>query len=301
MTDASELVASRPFEKKVAKKRKPASADRGALASETVTPKSLPGSQTLIRGLDVLEAVASGATNLAALAEALDLNRSTTHRLAATLVGRRYLSFAPRVGYALGPKLLELGFQAHTQLSLARVARDHIEALAATTGDTVHLGVLDGRRALYLDKISGSRRVEISSRVGERQPLRSTGLGKALIMDETETRWRELYEYENSEGKPYEVSLNVWLHRMHDYVRAGCALDLEENEDRIRCVAAPVRDTSDAIVGAVSVSSAAQYMSDARMQDLAEEVRTTARMISVDLGWRIDSETILQRATAKPR
>src|SRR3954465_7234480 len=67
-----------------------------------IAMKGLAGSQTLIRGLDVLEAVASGATNLAALAEALDLNRSTTHRLAATLVGRRYLSFTPRVGYALG-------------------------------------------------------------------------------------------------------------------------------------------------------------------------------------------------------
>ena len=53
----------------------------------------------------------------AALAETLKLNRSTTHRLAGTLVGRRYLSFAPRVGYSLGPKLLELGFQARAQMS----------------------------------------------------------------------------------------------------------------------------------------------------------------------------------------
>ena len=181
--------------------------------------KGLSGSQTLIRGLDVLEAVAGGATNLAALAEALDLNRSTTHRLAATLVGRRYLSFTPRVGYALGPKLLELGFKARAQMSLPRVSREHMETLAAGTGDTVHLGILDGSRALYLDKIPGSRRVEISSRIGERQPLRSTGLGKALILDESEARWRELYEYEDREGKRYDVSLGDWLDRMRDYAR----------------------------------------------------------------------------------
>ena len=146
-------------------------------------PKALAGSQTLVRGLDVLDAVAQGATNLAILADTLKLNRSTTHRLAATLVEQRYLSFTPRVGYALGPKLLELGYMARDQLSFPRIARDHIETLAANTGDTVHLGVLDGTRALYLDKIPGSRRVEIRSRIGDRHPLRSTGLGKALILD----------------------------------------------------------------------------------------------------------------------
>jgi DNA-binding IclR family transcriptional regulator len=282
--------------KTVAKKRSSVAAGRYGADTGTPSPiKGLPGSQTVIRGLDVLEAVAAGATYLAALAEALGLNRSTTHRLAGTLVARRYLSFAPRVGYALGPKLLELGFQARAQMSLSRVAREHIEVLAAATGDTVHLGILDGQRAFYLDKIAGSRRVEISSRIGERQPLRSTGLGKALILDEPETRWRELYAYENREGKRYDVPLREWLRRMHDYAKAGCALDLEENEDRIRCVAAPIRDATNNIVGAISVSSAAQYMNDTRMETLADDVRNTARMISLDMGWRDDNQRDLQR------
>ena len=283
MSDSSEAPSRVPLSPRASKKRK-----ETAVNGEVAPAKGLAGSQTLVRGLDVLEAVAAGATNLAALAEALELNRSTTHRLAGTLVGRRYLSFVPRVGYALGPKLLELGFQARAQMSLSRVAREHIEALAAATGDTVHLGVLDGSRAFYLDKISGSRRVEISSRIGERQPLRSTGLGKALILDHSEARWRELYEYENSEERPYSVSLATWLRRMNQYAKAGYALDLEENEDRIRCVAVPVRDATNDIVGAISVSSAAQYMDDARMQVLVDEVRGTARLISLDMGWRDD-------------
>ena len=293
MRDTSEGATPPASGKSSSKTRK-----KGASAAQSApAQKGLAGSQTLVRGLDVLEAVAAGATNLAALAEALDLNRSTTHRLAGTLVGRRYLSFVPRVGYALGPKLLELGFQARAQMSLSRVAREHIEALAAATGDTVHLGVLDGTRAFYLDKISGSRRVEISSRIGERQPLRSTGLGKALILDQSEARWRELYEHEDGEEKSYSVSLATWLRRMHQYAKAGHALDLEENEDRIRCVAAPVRDATNDIVGAISVSSAAQYMDDARMQVLVEEVRNTARMISLDMGWR-DNGLGLKRASA---
>jgi DNA-binding IclR family transcriptional regulator len=288
MTDPSESPADTALLNKDSSEKQNGTADGG-----TITPiKSLSGSQTLIRGLDVLEAVAAGATNLAALCERLDLNRSTMHRLATTLVAQRYLSFAPRIGYALGPKLLELGFQAREQMSLQRVAREPIEALAASTGDTVHLGIMDGSRAFYLDKISGGRRVEISSRIGERQPLRSTGLGKALILDEPEARWRELYEYEDREGKYYEVSLDVWLGRMRDYAKAGYTLDLEENEDRIRCVAAPVRDAAGQIVGAISVSSAAQYMDDDRMQAMAKEVRNTARTISLNLGWREDHQAV---------
>jgi DNA-binding IclR family transcriptional regulator len=151
------------------------------------------------------------------------------------------------------------------------------------------LGVLDDTRALYLDKIAGSRRVEIRSRIGDRHPLRSTGLGKALILDLNEARWRELYEIENREGRFYNVSLTAWLRRMRDYAKAGYALDLEENEDRIRCVAAPVRDATREIVGAISLSSAAQYMDDDRMKALVEEVRATALAISRDLGWRASS------------
>src|SRR5215469_7430859 len=119
------------------------------------------GSQTLVRGLEVLEAVASGVNNLNVLAAVVKLNRSTAHRLASTLVERRYLTFAPRYGYGLGPKALEIGYQARIQLTIPRVAREHLEALAAQTGDTVHLGILDGNRALYLDKIAGRRRIDI--------------------------------------------------------------------------------------------------------------------------------------------
>jgi DNA-binding IclR family transcriptional regulator len=247
-----------------------------------VEPRSPSGSQTLLRGLDVLEAVANGPVSLPELAAALDLTRSTTHRLAAALVERRYLNFVPREGYSLGPKLLELGFHAQQQKDLSRVARPYLESLAAATEDTVHLGVLDKDRALYLDKIPGRRRIEISSRVGERQPLRSTGLGKALILDEQEVRWAELYD---GEPGPCSVQRDEWLGRMRNYAQEGHAFDLEENEDRIRCVAAPIRDVSGRIVGAISLSSAAQYMDDERMGAVVSDVRGTAEAISRELGW----------------
>jgi DNA-binding IclR family transcriptional regulator len=248
--------------------------------------RGLAGTQTLARGLDILSAVADGVSSLADVADALKLSRSTVHRLAATLVEHRYLNFTPRLGYTLGPKLLELGFLAGRQMSLPRLAREHLESLAASTGDTVHLAVLDGMKALYLDKIPGRRRVEISSRIGERQPLRSTGIGKALILDIAESRWRELYEYEDREGYRYNVDFSLWLKRMRDYAQNGYTFDLEENEDRIRCVAAPIRDAGGAIAGAISVSSAAQYMDEERMHRLTVEVKEAAQAISRDLGWR---------------
>ena len=96
---------------------------------------------------------------------------------------------------------------------------------------------------------------------------------------------REFYRSENGIGQPYEVAEGTWMRRMRDYAKNGYAFDLEENEDRIRCVAAPIRDATGGIKACISVSSAAQYMNDERMQVLAGQVRWTAEQISRELGW----------------
>jgi DNA-binding IclR family transcriptional regulator len=246
--------------------------------------RSTSGSQTLLRGLDVVEAVVDGPMPLAELSARLGLARTTTHRLASALVDREYLVFRMREGYSLGPKLLELGYRAKQQLPLARVAAPFLEQLARTTEDTVHLGVVDGTWALYLDKIEGRRRVVIGSRIGDRHPIAITGLGKALVLDDSEDRWREIFQANVPEPQARQ-QLAVWLERMRGYARSGYAFDLEENEDQIRCVAAPIRDASNAIVAAISVASAAQYMDDARMHALIPLVRETTFQISRQLGW----------------
>lgn len=256
--------------------------------SDTGEEKSkAQGSQTLLRGLDMLDKVIDGPVRLAELSARMELTRSTTHRLANALVDRGFLTFLPREGYLLGPKLLQLGFLAQGQADVVQIARPHIEALAAQSEDTVHLGRLDNEMALYLDKIPGRRRVEISSRIGDRQPLTSTGLGKALLLDDSAETWRRIFDADQSTGAPH-ADYATWLDRMNGYVSVGRAFDLEENEDQIRCVAAPIRDASGAIVAAISVSSAAQYMDDARMQSLSNEVCDTVAKISGDLGWSPD-------------
>jgi DNA-binding IclR family transcriptional regulator len=263
----------------------PSNADLIEKRAETAPEgKTQAGSQTLLRGLDVIEAVADGPISLAELAARLDLTRSTTHRLATALVERRYLSFVPRLGYQFGPKLLQLGFLAQQQTDIVQLARPHLEALAASTEDTVHLGILDHDRALYLDKIAGRRRIEINSRVGDRHPLTSTGLGKALLLDDNPQHWHELFLKDRASGSP-PADYDVWVERMRGYVDAGRTFDLEENEDLIRCVAAPIRGPGGNIVAAMSVSSAAQYMADERMQALSRDLLDTAAAISADIGW----------------
>ncbi|MGU3493494.1 IclR family transcriptional regulator [Xanthobacteraceae bacterium A53D] len=251
---------------------------------ESATPPA--GSQAVMRALDVIEAVAEDSLDLSRLSAAVGLTRSTTHRIASSLVARDYLRFAPGEGYSLGPKIMELGMRARGQRPLTHIARPHLERLAAETEDTVHLGVLEGDWAFYLDKIPGRRRFEISSRVGERQPVWSTGLGKALILGDDEPVWERFFAIGTANGPHQENERTAWLGRMRNYSQKGYAFDLEENEPRVRCVAAPIRDAAGLTVGAISLSSASHYMDDARMAELTQTVTGTANRISAELGWR---------------
>lgn len=157
-----------------------------------ITPQQA-GTQTLLRGLSVLEAAANGARDLRAFGAALGTTRSTTHRLVSSLVQARYLRQV-QGGYLLGPKLIELGTIALEQMPLNAVARPHLQALADHTQDTIHLGVRDGDDVLYIDKIPGTRGLEMRSRVGHRMPLASTGIGKAMMLDLGANSWKRLLD-----------------------------------------------------------------------------------------------------------
>lgn len=245
-------------------------------------------SQTLFRGLEIIDAVANGVTTLPAISEKTGINSSTAHRLASALVQIRYLKFEPRKGYSLGSKLIELGFLAYQQSNLPATARAHLEKLAMATQDTVHLASFDDGEVAYLDKLPGQRAVEISSRIGGRKPVCSTGVGKALLLDKSEAEWRVLFAHDNPQqiGSAAEAE---WLELMRNYARSGYAFDLGEDAPLIRCVAVPIRDASARIVAAVSVSSAAEYMNSERMRSLIPLVQATAQSISTELGGRSDA------------
>lgn len=256
-----------------------------------LTPQQA-GTQTLLRGLAILEAAANGARDLRSFGAVLGTTRSTTHRLVSSLVQARYLRQV-QGGYVLGPKLIELGTVALEQMPLTAVARPHLEALADATRDTIHLGVRDGDEVLYIDKIPGTRGLEMRSRVGHRMPLASTGIGKAMMIDLPADEWRRLFDASRRAlasvtFKPdHRPEADQFMQRMSVYATGGYSFDLEENEVSIRCVAAPVRDASGAIVAALSVASTIPYMPFERMDELIPVVQREARAISEELGWRV--------------
>ena len=240
-----------------------------------------PGTQTLARGLDVVRAVAQGAADLRSVTAATGLGRSTAHRLVQLLERYGYLRVSAGRDYSLGPTLIEFGFHALHQNPLPVVARPVLEELAEKVQDTVHLAIVDAGEVLYLDKIPGNRGAEMRSKIGHRMPLTKTGIGKALILDRGDD-WRALYGAEHPENPD---GADDFLLRMQDYRRYGAAMDLEENEPGIRCVAAPIRDAGGAVVAAVSVSATKPFMPAQRMRGLIPVVQKAARTISQSLGF----------------
>jgi DNA-binding IclR family transcriptional regulator len=248
-----------------------------------------PNSQTLVRGLDVLEMVATGPMPLPALADRLGLARSTAHRLATALLERRYLTLMPREGYGLGPKLLELGSLAQEQTALLRVARIHMEKLAADSLDTVHLTICESGAALLLECIQGHRRLLPSMHVGERTKITQCAAGHALLLDEPETAWRTAFAQDCGsacpEGAVTEDGLALFLAVMRKAVSLGIAVDAAGGADPLRNVAAPIRGAGGAIVAALSLSIAAQYLDGGGLTAAGRAVQASAAAISADLGY----------------
>ena len=251
---------------------------------------TIPGTQTLVNGLDVLQAIARGATNLAGVVTVTGLSRSTAHRLIQALRNERFLRDTPEGRLALGPALIELGFQARDAVSLQSVAHPIMLDLAQEVQDTIHLAVEDNHECLYLDKVRGSRNVEIRSWPGLRMPLTYTGIGKALLLDSPD-RWQDQFEddREHMERQPLHdfASTRTFLKAMAAYAKQGFSYDLEENEPGIRCVASPIHDASGVTVGAISVSGMVQVMPPRRMKQLGPIVRAAADRISSELGWNV--------------
>lgn len=247
--------------------------------------RQAPRSQTLVRGLEILDAVADGAKSIAEVANVTGLTYSTVHRIISVLVERRYLKIEGGREYALGPKLVELGFAAYSRTEVVRAARPWLENLSRETRDTVHLAQLDGWEVAYLDKLPGVRPVEISSRIGGRKPVISTGVGKALMLDESEATLRRLYQRDHYLLGP-SLTEDEWIAQMKGYQAGGYAFDLGEDSTSIRCVAVPIRDVTGRIVAAISVSSATEYMPPDRMHALIPEVQRVARAISREMGAR---------------
>lgn len=243
-----------------------------------------PGTLTLARGLDILRAVAQGAANLNEVSAATGVGKSAAQRMVKLLVQRGFLRSTHGADFSLGPALIEMGFHALYQSPVPVIAKPILEDLAHKYQDTVHLAVEDESQVLYVDKVPGTRGAQMRSRVGQRMPLSRTGIGKALLLD-TPDRWESTFDSESPVQQEPVKTKEEFLLRMEIYAQEGIALDLEDNEPGIKCVAAPIRDGSGKIIAAISMSATNPYMPDERMKALKSVMGSTAAQISRKLGY----------------
>ncbi len=204
-------------------------------------------SQTLHRAIDIIDAVAEGCGAPAELAARLGLSRSTAYRLSTLLAERGYLELGQRGAYHLGARMFALGQSAARAVDMPRLAQPILDELARATGDAANLGVRDDEEIIYLAQSPGTRRLTVRHRVGDRNTLRDTALGQALL-----------------QGGP-------GFHR-------------DEFGDGVVCVAAPVRDASGAVVAAISLSTIPQYLAEGRLEQVERLVVEAARTLSGALG-----------------
>ncbi len=183
------------------------------------------------------------------------LARSTAHRLAGQLVALGALERSQR-GWRLGTTLFELGQLVPRQRRLRDVAVAYMEDLYEATKETVQLAVLDGDEVLYVEIISGHRKVATPSRRGGRMPAHCTAIGKVMLAFSSDVGRSWISEHQPLAAlTPTTVSNPERLAReLQDIRRAGLSYDREESTAGLVCVAAPVMAPDGVARAALSVS-----------------------------------------------
>lgn len=248
--------------------------------------------QSIDRALDVLEALAAtGELGVSEVAARTGLVVSTAHRLLAALANRGYVAQNPASGrYLLGFKVLELtgGLEVLTS-PLRAAARPHLERLAQATAETTNLVILDGDRVIYVDQVEGTHTVRMFTTVGRSALAHTTGSGKAILTHRPENVIARLYP---RSSEPFERltprTLTTLDALRQDFVRIrrrGYALDTEEHEEGVSCVATAVFDSTGFACAAISISGPTARMDGADTRELGRLLHSHATDVSAALGY----------------
>ncbi len=251
--------------------------------------------QTIQRVSSILEVLGQTPRGISIrdLSLRLELPKGTTHRLLSSLAYYGYVRQDTGTrNYFLGLKLVELGNLLLSQLDLRKVAEPFLGDLADKTKETVHMVFLDRNEIVYIDKVETDHHtsgLRMASRVGLRNPAHSCAVGKVLLSHLSE---EELDNLIAEKGLPQRTENTITDRaRLKGHLKSvrtqGYAIDDEENEMGIRCVAAPVYNESGKAVAAISVSGPAFRITKKLIQEpLKGEVIETALKISARLGFR---------------
>jgi IclR family acetate operon transcriptional repressor len=243
--------------------------------------------KALVKGLALVELVADSERplRLVDLVDASGLPRPTALRLLDVLCRAEVLRADADSRYSLGPRVAAWGQSFLDRLDLRSQAVDLMEELVEICGETSFLGVVDRKQVLYVAAVDSPQPVRPAARPGFRNPLHCTAIGKVLLSGMTDAEIRGLLvpplerRTENTIAEPDDVIAHIALVRERGY-----AIDEIENEEGVRCVAAPVRDHTGAVVAGISVSAPAYRFSDEDRQRLAPQVLRVAAELSRRLG-----------------
>lgn len=244
------------------------------------------GVQTVEKALEILILMGEKAMSLTEIAEATGYNKSTVHRLLATLCAYRFAEKDARGKYAVGLKVVELGSMHLNKLELKTEAAGYLHKLATYIGQAVHLGIRADREVVYIDKIEPINTLRMFSEIGKRVPLYCTALGKALLTECDDREIEAMYaDTDLIPVTPHTItSVADLIQEVHRVRAQGYATDREENEPGIYCIAAPVCDYKGTVIASLSTSVGnAQWI---KKQDVIDRVKETALSISAAMGYR---------------
>lgn len=246
-------------------------------------------SQVLDRVVRILECFGPERTDLrlVEIAEVTGLHKSTLYRLLEAMRAHRLLGFDAESGrYHPGLKLFEIGSLAAGRFHLERHAHPTLEHLATVSGETAHLCVLDGSEVIYIAKVECTRTLRIPSAVGQRNPAYCTGVGKAILAFLSPQQIES--HISSTPLKAFTrktiTSASELKANLRQIAARGYAIDDQEREEGVRCVAAPVRDHTGAVVAAISIAGPATRVTKERIAELARLVLAAADEISAALG-----------------
>ena len=245
--------------------------------------------QSVSRSLDILEALAGpGELGLVDLASRTSLQPSTAHRLLATLTERGYALQSPETGrYLLGYKLLELAsFVNGRTTHLRAVCRPYLASVTRITGETANLTVLESPNVVYLDQVEGTRSMRMFTQVGHQVPAHTSASGKAILAFQPRELVRSAFSAGLERLTPRTITTLAQLEQELTRVRRrGYAIDNEEHEEGVSCVAVPIFEHDGTVRAAISVSAPTPRIYSADTAELGELLAGRAADVSRALGY----------------
>jgi DNA-binding IclR family transcriptional regulator len=253
--------------------------------------KSPPIVKAVNHAFDVLEALGGDREEhgVTELAKELGFSKNNVFRLLATFQERGYVEQNPKTeNYRLGLKVFEMAQVYLHKSGLVRHARPVLQDIAARCNESAYISIFRQKEVVYLDLVEGRQMVKLISRVGSRLPAYCTAAGKIQLAYQSEDDLERLFKDRSMEQHTDSTitGFDALTKELAGCAERGYAVDNQEYDEEVKCVAAPVRDYTRRVVAGVSVSGPAFRMGEERIsQELVPLVMEAAKTISERLGY----------------